>query len=96
LHNHAFVFTSFILILLISTVAEWREPLGEGPLNTAAGWVETILLIWIPVYMLIALKRVYQQGWWLTTGKYMAISLSYLCILGFATAFVALTAFIML
>lgn len=96
LHNHAFVFTTFILILLISTVAEWREPLGEGPLNTAAAWVETILLVWIPVYMLIALKRVYQQGWWLTIGKYMAIGTSYVCILGFATAFVALTAFIML
>ena len=54
------------------------------------------MLLWIPVYMLISLKQVYQQGWWLTIGKYLAVGTSYLLILGLATGFVALATFIML
>lgn len=96
LHNHAFIFVIFIVLLLMSTLAEWREPSGSGTLTRTFEWVQLLLLLWIPTYMLISLKRVYQQGWWLTLAKYFAISISYLVILGLATAAVAVTAFILL
>ena len=96
LHNHAFVFVSFGLILVVSTAAQWREPSSDGAFSTAANWFQSIMLLWIPVYMLISLKQVYQQDWWLTIGKYLAVGTSYLLILGLATGFVALATFIML
>jgi hypothetical protein len=96
LHNHAFIFVVFIVMLLTSTLAEWREPSGAGVLTSAADWVRTILVIWIPIYLLVSMKRVYQQGWGLTVAKYFAVGISYLMTLGLATGFVALAAFIML
>ncbi|NNJ79818.1 MAG: hypothetical protein HKP19_11245, partial [Xanthomonadales bacterium] len=96
LHNHAFIFVVFIVMLLATSLAEWREPSGAGMLTITADWVRTILTIWIPVYLLLSMKRVYQQGWGLTVAKYFAVSISYLMILGLATGFVALAAFIML
>ena len=96
LHNHAFIFVTFIVMIVIGTIAEWREPDGTGALTTGSGWIRTALFSWIPVYLLLSLKRVYRQGWGLTVGKYVAIGISYLILLGFATAFVAVLSFVLL
>ncbi len=96
LHNHAFIFVTFIVMLLLSVVSEWYEPGGEGPFTYAVEWVKIIMLVWIPVYMLISLKRVYQQGWALTLAKYSAVGISYLMLLTFVTAFVAVLSFVLL
>jgi hypothetical protein len=96
LHNHAFIFVTFIVMIVLGTIAEWREPDGAGVLTTGSGWIRAALFTWIPVYLLISLKRVYGQGWALTLGKYFAIGISYLLLLGFATAFVAVLSFVLL
>ena len=96
LHNHAFIFVTFIVMIVLGTIAEWREPDGSGLLTTVSESVNTALIVWIPVYLLLSLKRVYEQGWGLTLGKYFAIGISYLVLLGFATVFVALLSFVLL
>lgn len=96
LHNHAFIFVTAIILILLSVFTEWREPAGEGPVTTAMYWVKTIIITWIPIYMLLSLKRVYQQGWGLTLAKYAAVSISYLMLLAIATAFVAVLSFVLL
>lgn len=96
LHNHSFVFVTFIVMIILGTIADWREPGGSGMLTTGSGWVRAALFTWIPVYLLLSLKRVYGQGWGLTLGKYFAIGISYLVLLGFTTAFVALLSFVLL
>ena len=96
LHNHAFMFVTFIVVIVLGTIAEWQEPGGAGLLTTGSGWVRAALFTWIPVYLLVSLKRVYGQGWGLTLGKYFAIGISYLVLLGFATAFVAVLSFVLL
>jgi ABC-type multidrug transport system permease subunit len=83
-------------MIVLGTIAEWREPDGAGVLTTGSGWIRAALFTWIPVYLLISLKRVYGQGWALTLGKYFAIGISYLVLLGFATAFVAVLSFVLL
>jgi hypothetical protein len=96
LHNHAFIFVVFILVLLTGEFAEWREPGGSGAVTTGVEWASGLMLTWIPVYMLVSLKKVYRQGWWLTLAKYFAIGLTYLVLLGFVTAFVAVLSFLLL
>ncbi len=96
LHNHAFIFVTFIVIILLSVIVQWNDPEGSGTLTTSVEWVKGVMLAWIPLYMLISLKRVYGQGWGLTVAKYLAVGMSYLVLLGFATAFVAVLSFVLL
>lgn len=96
LHNHAFIFTSVVILLLAGALADWREPGGEGPLSTVDSVLKGLLLAWIPLYLLISLKKVYRQGWLLTVSKYIAIGASYVVLLGFATLVVAVLGFVLL
>ncbi len=96
LHNHSFVFVMIILIMLFGLMGSWIEPDGEGRFTQALTWVYTAIGIWIPVYFLVSLKRVYQQGWGMTVAKYFLIGISYLVLLAFATAFTALLSFVLL
>jgi len=96
LHNHAFIFVMLIFMLLLSALTDWREPEGGGALTQTFEWIKIGVLIWIPLYMLLALKRVYQQGWWLTLAKYSAVGISYLVLLTFVSVFVAALSFLLL
>jgi len=96
LHNHSFIFVALLITMLSGTLAGWQEPSEEGPVTTAITWVNVIIWSWIPLYLLVSLKRVYQQGWAMTLAKYSLIGLSYLMLLAFATAFVALLSFVLL
>jgi len=96
LHNHSFAFVMIVLVILLSTLGTWIEPDEDGRFTAFANWVYAAIGIWIPLYFLISLKRVYQQGWGMTIAKYCLIGVSYLVLLGFATAFVALLSFVLL
>ena len=96
LHNHAFIFTLAVIMLLISTLVTWREPGGTGALTTMAEVLQAAAWIWVPLYLLISLKRVYRQGWGMTALKYTAIGTSYLVLLSFVTVIVAVMSFVML
>jgi hypothetical protein len=52
-------------------------------------------MIWIPIYMVLALRRVYQQGWILTTMKAGLIAFSYMVLLTFVTTVIALLGLIL-
>ncbi len=96
LHNHSFIFVALLITMLLGTFAGWREPSEEGPVTTTIEWVNVAIWCWIPAYLLVSLKRVYQQGWAMTLAKYSLIGLSYFMLLAFATAFVALLSFVLL
>jgi len=96
LHNHSFVFVILLLMILLNSFAGWRDPTEEGAWTSAATFINVVLGAWIPVYMLVSLKRVYQQGWALTILKYCCIGLSYLSLLLMATAFVAIASFVLI
>jgi hypothetical protein len=55
-------------------------------LSTATGWAEALLFIWMPVYLLLMQKRIYGQGWIMTTLKYLVLGLCYSILLSFGVA----------
>ncbi len=96
LHNHSFLFVVFLLSMVLNSLAGWSEPTGEGRITTAVSWINIAIYTWIPVYFLMSLKRVYQQGWTMTVAKYCAISLSYLILLSLTTSVAAVMSFVLL
>lgn len=96
LHNHSFIFVILLIVMLTNTYAGWRDPGEIGGWTTAANVINAALAIWVPVYMLVSLKRVYQQGWLLTVLKFSCIGISYVTLLLLATTVVALTSFVLL
>jgi hypothetical protein len=95
LHSHSFIFVAALLMLLFGELAKWLEPSGSGRVNTAVELLNIAFAVWIPVYVFISLRRVYQQGWFLTSAKYVLIGSSYVLLLGLTSAFVALLSFVM-
>lgn len=67
LHLHAFVFLVFFAMLALQDVP----------------FVSLLLGFWIPIYSLIAMKRVYQQGWPLTILKGVTLGFAYFVLLCF-------------
>jgi hypothetical protein len=96
LHNHSFLFVVLLLLMLANTYAGWQEPSEDGLLTTAVNLINVAIWIWIPVYLFISLKRVYQQGWGMTILKYSCVGISYLALLIMTTVFVALLSFVLL
>ena len=96
LHNHSFIFVSLIVLLLANVASSFWGSHEYTAAATGAGWLITIISIWIPVYLLISLRVVYQQGWLLTVGKFFAIGISYLVLLALVTSGVAIASFVLL
>jgi len=96
LHNHSFLFVVLLLMMLANTFSGWQESSEEGPITAAVNVINVAIWTWIPIYLFISLKRVYQQGWGLTILKYSCIGISYMVLLTLATTFVALLSFVLL
>ena len=96
LHNHSFMFVTVVLILLTNLAGDLLTSYGYSGAATGAGWLMVILGVWIPVYLLISLRTVYQQNWALTVGKFFVIGISYVTLLAFVTTVVAIASFVLL
>ncbi len=83
LQCHSFVFVSFLLMLLFGKIGVWfgvDQPFGKA---TLIG-VLTAITIWVPIYLWLCLKHVYQQSWWMTSIKYLSIAMVYLFLITLA------------
>jgi hypothetical protein len=83
LHSHAFLFLALLLGMLLVLLRGWLVP--------HAAWVATpltflcwALLVWAPIYLLLMQKRVYRQGWFMTTVKYLFLGWCYCWLFGSA------------
>ncbi len=83
LHSHAFLCLDLLLVLLVRALEGWVAP-NPGALATVFGWIEGLLVLWMPVYLLLMQKRVYAQGWLMTLLKYFALGTCYTVLLSFA------------
>lgn len=88
MHSHAFLMLSMLVLVALATLrallphSAWVDvPLG---LLTAAAW------IWIFVYLFVMQKRVYRQGWIMTTLKYWGLGFCYTILFGFGWVFAVL------
>jgi hypothetical protein len=96
LHNHAFLFVILLIVMLSNSYAGWQDPDETGLVTRAVNVLNVVIIIWIPVYLLVSLKRVYRQNWWLTLFKFSGIGISYMVLLTLATSFAALLSFVLL
>ena len=96
LHNHSFIFVVLILILLGGLTGDLLASYEYTTAVNAVEWLTIIISIWIPLYLLISLRTVYQQNWFLTLGKFFVIGISYMTLLAFITTVVAIASFVLL
>jgi hypothetical protein len=96
LHNHSFLFVSLILILLANVAETMLSNHGYTGAATGVSWFMVVVGTWIPVYMLVSLRTAYQQGWFLTFGKFFLIGMSYVSLLVLVSSGVAIASFVLL
>lgn len=79
LHIHSFMFLTLASVLGWFLTAPWfgYQAAPPGPL-VFAFWG------WMLLYAWFAMKRMYGQGWWKTTSKYLFLGVSYIFLLAFA------------
>ncbi|AIF49492.1 DUF3667 domain-containing protein [Dyella japonica] len=88
LHSHAFLFLSLLLGMLLYGLYGWAVPHAAWlglPLRLL-GWA---LVIWSLAYLFLMQKRVYRQGRFMTTVKYLFIGWCYSIMAAVAFAFAA-------
>lgn len=73
IHFHAFFFLLLILQILFGRVASWT-----GLPESLAVLIIVISSFYIPVYLYLAMRRVYDQGGLVTFAKYVVLSVAYL------------------
>ncbi|MEQ8858124.1 MAG: DUF3667 domain-containing protein [Pseudomonadales bacterium] len=88
LHSHAFLGLALIVSSGLETIQAWA-PAGFG-LQTGFGWLHTVSLAWMPLYLLIMQRRVYAQGWVRTLIKFAVLGSIYVVLLVLAVAVAAL------
>lgn len=76
LHSHSFIFINILTLELLGLA---QQQFGKVlPILADINDVLSVLLLaWIPIYLFLMQKRVYKQGYFLTTTKYCVIGLSY-------------------
>ena len=79
LHNHGFLLLVISILVVLGTLQNWIAlPTGWQTLYAdLAGMV----MIWVPIYFLLSLKRIYGQSWKMTLFKFFAIGFFYLFLL---------------
>ncbi|QBG36048.1 DUF3667 domain-containing protein [Litorilituus sediminis] len=87
LHSHSFI---FLAILLLELLSEGQDFIVETSAFAAdmMQYLAIILLTWLPVYLFIMQRRIYQQGYFFTSIKFVVIASIYLMLMLF-TAFIA-------
>jgi hypothetical protein len=96
LHNHSFVFVSLILVLLLNIAGDGFAAREWNFFTSAVNWLIVAAGVWIPLYMLISLRHVYRQNWFLTMLKFGVIGVSYVTLLSLVTSVVAVLGFVLL
>ncbi|KGJ89250.1 DUF3667 domain-containing protein [Thalassotalea sp. ND16A] len=76
LHSHSFVFFTILLLEIIDMVQD-QLITGLPWLDTSLNVVAICLLVWIPIYLFIMQKRIYQQGYIMTSVKYVVTGMAY-------------------
>lgn len=83
LHSHAFLFLSLLLISVAGMLSTWLRPHAAW-VGIAMGVVQSVLMVWVPAYLLVMQKRIYRQGWVMTIVKFWFIGWFYVWLLIFA------------
>ncbi|HET6631605.1 MAG TPA: DUF3667 domain-containing protein [Rhodanobacteraceae bacterium] len=86
MYSHAFIFLTLLLSALLVLVGELLPDWSGSPL----GWLQVLIWCWLPLYLLLAQKRIYAQGWFFTLLKYGVVGVCYTVMMSMAVAAAAL------
>ncbi|WP_144393084.1 DUF3667 domain-containing protein [Pleionea sediminis] len=79
-HGHAFLFLSILILIGLEYASSSLNSSENGFfkfIGGTFGFLEVVMFIWIPLYFLISMKRVYQQNWFLTVWKWLLVGILY-------------------
>ena len=85
LHNHAFMYMVMMLDLITEYVADKLRVLDNSFASSIATGLEFLaglLFYWMFIYVLLAMKRFYHQGWAVTIFKTMLLAFIYFIMIG--------------
>lgn len=82
-HSHAFLFLTLTLDMLVYMLHGWLAPHAPW-LNLPFRLTTWGLSLWVLAYLLIMQKRIYRQGWLMTTLKYFFVGWCYFVLLTIA------------
>lgn len=85
LHSHAFLCLAVLLVTLLADIQEWLE--DYALIDLICAWAIGLLCLWMPLYLLLMQKRVYQQGWIMTMLKFFVLGVSYSVLLAIGATF---------
>ena len=77
-HFHAFFFLATTIGVLVSGLLRWLHRVGAGPWNIAADLLTAAIVIYVPIYLYRAMRRMYGQGRFVTTIKFAVLTVAYL------------------
>ncbi len=89
MHSHAFIMLSLLVVVALDLLTRIVTP-HVALLGGLLGLLRAAAWVWMFVYLLIMQKRVYRQGWVMTTLKYAVIGMCYSVLIGIGTAFALL------
>ncbi|ALO46886.1 hypothetical protein PS2015_2251 [Pseudohongiella spirulinae] len=94
LHSHSFLFLAMLIALLLFTLQGWT---ADGSiLNSGFNTLYWLAIWWIPLYLLLMQRRMYEQGWIMTLLKYCAVGIVYIFLVVFALLAAALISLVSL
>ena len=89
MHSHAFLMLSMLVLVLLGLLRSLLQPHAAW-LAVPFDLLVAAARIWIFVYLIVMQKRVYRQGWLMTTVKFGCIGCCYAILVVFGMAFAAL------
>jgi hypothetical protein len=93
LYSHAWLCLALLSTFALSGLGDMIAPYAPW-IAAAAGLAVSLVVIWMPVYLLLMQKRVYQQSWWITLPKYIVLGSLYFTLVVFAGLLVVITSFV--
>ena len=94
LHSHSFICLSMLVIVGASKLAGMNATIPV--LSTLTKLAFAASCIWVPLYLFLMQKRVYRQGWILTTLKFGTLGIIYSVLLCFAMLLTMLVSLVLL
>ena len=94
LHNHSFIYMVMMLQIGSDLLEEKLRPVEHWAAQSAESTLSLgslLLSFWMFIYVFLAMKRFYRQGWAVTILKTMALGFAYtvMLVIGFIAAFAA-------
>jgi len=86
LHNHAFIYMVLMIEVISEFTADKLNKLDSGMASIVADALDglaTLLFYWMLIYVFLAMKRFYQQGWGATITKTLLLGFIYIMMISF-------------